>query len=136
MIFYQYISKVIKKNLTPSHSSGLNNISNSLLRKAVRNITVPLSTLFYYEKYFPDKWKITKVVPLHKKDSATTISDHRSVSLPSSISKVMKQLIVNHMTLYLNKHNLLTSEQYVFQKKSSDIIQMIDCHSKWNITSE
>ena len=46
---------------------------------------------------FPDKLKIAKVIPLHKKDDLTSISNYRPISILPSISKIFERVMFNQL---------------------------------------
>ena len=59
-------------NLKPKKSSGLDKIDNILIKELRDLISEPLSTIYsnsLMEGTFPEKMKISKVIPLHKNRS-------------------------------------------------------------------
>ena len=64
---------------------------------------------------FPEKLKIAKVIPIHKKGSLNDISNYRPISLLPSISKILEKLIFKQLSTYLNEHKLLYDSQYGFR---------------------
>ena len=127
------ISKVLK-NLIPSVSFGLGNISTVFLRRTERSITWPLSILFersFSANYIPALWKMTKVVPQHKKGSTTSPASYRPISLVSCISKVMERVIIDQVQIFLQDNNLTTHAQYGLQNGSSKVTQLNEYHSEW-----
>lgn len=55
------------------------------------------------------------VLPIHKKNNASAIANYRPISVLSSFSKVFERIVMNRMTDYLNKFNLIWSCQHDYQ---------------------
>ena len=51
---------------------------------------------------FPDLLKISKVVPLYKKDDDSNLSNYRPISLLPSISKIFEKVLLEQLTTYLD----------------------------------
>ena len=71
-------------------------ISNDLLKQIINEIAIPLEhviNLSIVNGIVPDKMKIAKVIPIHKKGDPLDISNYRPISLLSSISKVLEKII-------------------------------------------
>ena len=68
---------------------------------------------------FPDKLKIAKVIPIHKKGDATTFNNYRPISLLPAISKVLEKMIYDQLSCYLNDSKLLVNNQYGFRSMHS-----------------
>ena len=64
---------------------------------------------------FPEKLKVAKVIPIHKRGSWNDISNYRPISLLSSITKILEKLIFKQLSTYLNEHKLLYDSQYGFR---------------------
>lgn len=47
---------------------------------------------------FPGVFKITTVVPLHKKDNRRLAQDYRSILLLPSLSKILESIMKNRLT--------------------------------------
>ena len=56
---------------------------------------------------------------------------YRSISITSTISKVMEKIIVYQLHEYLAEHNILTPVQFSFSHGHSTILQLINCHLNW-----
>ena len=68
---------------------------------------------------FPDSLKISKVVPLYRKDDQTNLSNYRPISLLPSISKIFEKVLLEQLTTYLDNNNLIHNHQYGFRKRHS-----------------
>ena len=88
-------------NLPNRTSSGIDNISNKLLKQIKHIIVQPLTLIINQpltSGIYPDKFKISKVTSLHKKDNRTAISNYRPISLLPTMSKIIERVI--HSQLY------------------------------------
>ena len=109
-------------DLKPKTSTGVDNISNKLLKFVKNVISEPLSIIINQMLklgIFPDSLKISKVVPLYKKDDQTNLSNYRPISLLPSISKIFEKVLLEQLTTYLDNNNLIHNHQYGFRKRHS-----------------
>ena len=115
------ISRIIS-GLKPKTSTGIDNISNKLLKFVKNVISEPLSIIINQMLklgIFPDLLKISKVVPLYKKDDDSNLSNYRPISLLPSISKIFEKVLLEQLTTYLDNNNLIHNHQYGFRKRHS-----------------
>ena len=68
---------------------------------------------------FSDTLKVSKVIPLYKKDDKQLFFIYRSISLLPLISKTFERVILIQLTEYLNNNNILHKNQYGFRKHHS-----------------
>jgi hypothetical protein len=68
---------------------------------------------------FPEKSKYSIVQPMFKKRDRSVISNYRPNSLQISFSKIFSNITYTRLYDHVNKHNILTAEQYGFRAKSS-----------------
>ena len=109
-------------NLPNKTSSGIDTISNKLLKQIKHNIVQPLTLIINQSLtsgIYPDKFKISKVTPLHKKDDRTAISNYRPISLLPTMSKIIERMIHSQLYAYFNENNLITEQQYGFRPRHS-----------------
>ena len=66
---------------------------------------------------FPDKWKISKIVPVFKSGDKCNISNYRPISLLSNLSKIFERVI--HDRLYPILHQHISMYQHGFIKGRS-----------------
>ena len=68
---------------------------------------------------YPDKFKISKITPLHKKDDRTIVSNYRPISLLPTMSKIIERVMHSQLYAFLNENNLITEQQYGFRSNHS-----------------
>jgi hypothetical protein len=57
---------------------------------------------------FPDRLKLAKVMPLHKKGEHHDIKSYRPMSILSAFSKILEKLMYNRLMPFLFQNNILT----------------------------
>lgn len=105
------------KQLKNKKSSGLDGVSNWLLKKIVTEICEPLAHLAnvsFDSGAFPKIFKIGVIKPLYKKDSIYDIGNYRPVTLLSSISKILEKLFEKRLSCFLRKFKIIAKEQHGF----------------------
>ena len=105
--------------LKPKSSTGVDNISNKLLKSAKTFIVAPLTIIInqmFQVGKFPDLLKISKVLPIYKKDDDSLFSNYRPISLLPSVSKIFERATMIQLTEYLEDNKLIHSNQYGFRK--------------------
>ena len=125
-----YISILRIINDLPNKSrTGFDDISMRLI-KAIKTEIIPALTCIFNQSLntgiFPEKLKIAKVIPIHKKGSLNDISNYRPISLLPSISKIWEKLILKQLSTYLNEHKLLYDSQYCFRAGHSTELASIE----------
>ncbi len=68
---------------------------------------------------FPDKLKIAKIIPVHKKDEETLFTNYRSISLLLAISKIFEKVIFKKLYNFFQEKKLLYNAQYGFRTEHS-----------------
>jgi len=68
---------------------------------------------------FPSKLKISKVNPIHKKDSKLKVSNYRPISLLSNINKIIEKVVHLQLYSFLEKNNCIYDLQFGFRQKHS-----------------
>ena len=87
----------------------MDEISNKTLKVLKNEIAAPLTVIInqmLYTGIFPDALKVSKVIPLYKKDDKQLFSNYRPISLLPSISKIFEKVILIQLTEYLNNNNI------------------------------
>lgn len=68
---------------------------------------------------FPHELKLAKVIPVFKGGGATDIHNYRPISLLPIFSKLYERMINDRLTSFFRKYDIITKEQYGFQKHKS-----------------
>lgn len=71
--------------------------------------------LFLISGVVPDQLKIARVIPLFKSGDKSTFTNYR----PVSVLPVLERVIYNRLLDYLNKHKILSDNQFGFRKHHS-----------------
>ena len=112
---------IILKN-TKVFFKGLDNQSGHFLRDGAKVLAKPITdicNLSITSGKCPDSCKLAKLKPIYKKDSLTEASKYRPISLLPLIPKVIKKVIHNQTSAFLNSRNLLYNYQSGFRKNHS-----------------
>ena len=113
----------IINSLKPKPSSGNDNLSNRII-KFIKDVIIEPLTIIINQMLntgiFPEKLKISKVVPLYKKDNKKTFSNYRPISLLPSISKIFERAIFLQLSDYFESNSLIERNQYGFRKQHSN----------------
>jgi hypothetical protein len=99
------IDKIIK-SLKSKNTYGYDEISNRIIKLSSPYIISPLTHICnaaLSSGVFPDRLKYAIVKSIYKKGSKQDISNHRSISLLSSFSKVFEKLIYNRLYSFGNE---------------------------------
>ena len=91
-------------------------------------MALPLKLLFkttLEEGTFPEDWKKSNVVTIHKKESKNLIKNYRLFSLFPIFSKILERLIFNSMFNFFRQNNLFTKCQSGFIPGDSCVAQLL-----------
>lgn len=122
----------IISNLDPNKSPGHDDIGNLLIKRVASCICKPLTMIFNLSistGTVPNDLKIAKIIPIYKKDSADTYSNYRPISLLPCFAKILERIIFNRSTNFIDKHAILSNNQFGFRPKHSTsmaIVEMVD----------
>ena len=110
--------------LKNSNSSGTDEISNSLLKQVGVYIVTPLThiiNLSLEQGIYPERLKVSNVIPLHKKGDSHMVINYRGISLSPSLSKIFESSVNMQLMPFLLANKMLSNSQHGFTtKKSTD----------------
>ena len=111
----------IMKNQKPKLSFGLDTINNKLVKIYHEELSEPMTTTInksMESNYVPSLFKIARIIPLYKKNSANEFGNYRPVSLLSALSKILEKVVCQQMMKFFRDNDLLSKTQYGFRAKS------------------
>lgn len=117
--------------LNPNKATGPDAISNRMLKAVAKEVSVPLSIIFnrsFREGIFAEIWKVSNVLPLHKKGDKSILSNYRPVSLLSGVSKLQERVVFKNVYNFLHENNILYKYQSGFLPNHSTTFQLIDIY--------
>ena len=68
---------------------------------------------------FPECWKNSKTVPIHKRGNKSDVSNYRPVSCVPTAYKVLEDVIFAQLSEYFETHSLLPQQQHGFRSGQS-----------------
>ena len=83
--------------------------------------------------YFPDKWKISKVLPTYKDDIKSDPNNYRPISILPIVSKIIKKVIFNQLYEYIISNNLLADVQHGFRHTHSALTALFEATNNWYV---
>ena len=105
-------------------SSGHDGLSTKMIKLCSPFISVFLANIFNKcvdRAYFPDAYKIAKIVAFLKEGEKENPSNYRPICLLTVFSKNFEKLIYKRMLVFINKNNIIIPEQFGFREKHSCI---------------
>ena len=115
------IKKIINE-LPSKCSSGVDNISNVLLKELSDILCKPLCLLTnrsMQSGIFPDLMKLVEVIPLYKGKSRESETNYRPVSLLTTMSKIVEKIVYSRVYKFLTKTGQICESQYGFRSNHS-----------------
>ena len=94
----------IVKNFKDGKAPGVDDIPISIIKKTVDVISDPLVSIInssLSSGVFPDKLKISKIIPIHKSDDASLVQNYRPISILPALSKIFERAVYNRIFQFL-----------------------------------
>ena len=115
--------------LPTDKSPGYDEIPPKIVKKSALFILKPLTHIYnlsFLQGYVPDKLKLAKVVPIHKKNDIYHPGNYRPISLLSVFNKLLEKLMFYRIYSFLEKFNILFEHQFGFRQKYSTVLALIE----------
>ena len=112
----------IINQLDTSKSVGPNSIPPKLIKTIASIISIPISKICnksFKTNIVPDLLKLSRINPLHKKDSKVKISNYRPISILSNINKILEKLMFKRLYHFLETHKCIYELQFGFRAHHS-----------------
>ena len=130
---YDMVYNLLQK-MDTSKATGLDGISPTILKLAAPVISKFLTEIFNKSidtGIFPDSWKVSKVLPLFKKDDKLDMNNYRPISILSAVTKVFEKLLYEQLYQYLEENSILTKHQSGFRSHHSTLTALLDATNEW-----
>ena len=130
------LTKVTKtlKSLSNSRSTGIDELDNYSVKLAADLIAQPihhLVTLSIMNSKFPQSWKFSKVIPLHKKEDVLERKNYRPVAILSPVSKVLEKIIYEEIYSYFSSNKLFHPNLHGYRKHRSTQTALLQMYNRW-----
>ena len=127
-------SKKILKGLSSSRSTGIDELDNYSLKLAADIVFQPIHhivCLSIIQCKFPDIWKYSKVIPLHKKGDMTDRKNYRPVAILSPVSKVVEKIVYEQIYDYFTRNRLFHPNLHGYRRNRSTQTALIQVYDRW-----
>ena len=121
------LMKIIR-NLKVHKAHGHDDISIRMIKICDKSILKPLILLFensIKSSYYPDIWKKSNIIPVHKKNDKQLVNNYRPISLLPIFGKIFEKIIFNRIYNFLSEENLLNNKQSGFRPSDSCVNQLL-----------
>ena len=120
-------------NLNPNKATGIDNIPAKILKISSNCISQSLSSIInstFETGIFPNKWKIAKISPISKGNTAVCRDNYRPISVITCLSKICESCVNNQMIEHDQEfQTFFEPSQYAYKKHSltvTALIQVLD----------
>ena len=128
------VNKVIQ-SIKNSTSTGVDWIDNRCLKMAIKELTPAITRIINLSistSTFPSSYKISKLVPILKKDSKQMqCNSWRPVNQLVSIGKLVERVMFGQLVAYLEDNNLLHPRQHGGRSGHSTTTALIEMYDQW-----
>ena len=126
--------KKVLKSLSNSRSTGIDELDNFSVKLAAESISQPIHhivTLSIMQKKFPESWKYSKVLPLHKKDDQLEMKNYRPMAILSPLSKVLEKIVYEQIYSYFSRNQLFHPNLHGYRKNLSTQTALLQMYDRW-----
>ena len=119
------LMKIIR-NLNVHKAHGYDDISLRVIKICDKSILKPLILLFENstKSSYPDIWKKSNIIPVHKKNDKQLVNNYRPISLLPIFGKIFEKIIFNRIHNFISEENMLNHNQSGFHPSDSCVNQL------------
>ena len=121
------ILKIVRA-LNPHKAHGYDDIFIRMIKICDKSLLKPLMILFKIStksSHYPDIWKRSNIIPVHKKNDKQLVINYRPISLLPIFGKIFEKIIFNKIYCFLIEEKLLNPNQSGFRQSDSCINQLL-----------
>lgn len=114
------------KRLDLNKGPGPDGVPPLFLSRCADPLSMPLFLIFNRSiktGQFPDKWKVSKIVPIHKSGRKEMVCNYRPISIISTMAKVFESLVFVY--IYNNIKHMLHKQQHGFVSQRSTTTNLL-----------
>ena len=122
-------TRKIIKEMNSKSSYGFDGISSKLLKQLEQILIDPLTHIInqsLISGIYPDKLKLAKIVPIHKKGNIYQVENYRPISILPAISKIFEKVVFEQLYTYFTHNKYLFPSQYGFRKMHSTELALLE----------
>ena len=115
-------------------SLSIDQLDNYSVKIAGDYVAGPLHhviSLSIMQQKFPSCWKLTKIVPLHKKKSTLKPENYRPVAILSPLSKVLEKAVYEQVYGYFSKNRIFTPALHGYRGGRSTLTALLTMYDRW-----
>ena len=105
-------------NVLKNKKGHMDEIPVHIIKQNKDLFAMPLTILFNQSVEsgtFPERFKLAKIIPIHKTGCKSDLSNYRPISILSTFSKIFETLMKNQLILFLKQRNILNNRQFGFR---------------------
>ena len=124
----------IIKDLKNTKSSGMDFIDTWVVKLIAKEILPALThivNISISKAEFPHSWKVSKVVPLLKKDDPLLCKNYRPVSLLPVFSKILERAVFIQLVHYLEFNSLLNTNHHGGRQYHNTATALLQMYDQW-----
>ena len=126
--------KKLLKNLKNSKSTSIDEIDNFCVKISAEVLAEPLHhiiTLSIMQRKFPSSWKLSKVIPLHKKESKLMSKNYRPVAILSPFSKILEKVAYEQLYQYFSDNKIFHPNLHGYRQHRSTQTALMTMYDRW-----
>ena len=115
-------------------TSVLEILTRKMLKAVATNISAPVTKLFNLSistGMFPNKWKVSSVVPIPKSADKRNPGNYRPISLLPVLSKLLERHIFSLLSKHLDQSHPISDSQWGFQAGKSTTTALLETTNNW-----
>ena len=119
------------KNKTSISIGQLDKYSVKLVADVIAKPLHHVISLSILQEKFPECWKQTKIVPLHKKGSVLSKENYRPAAILSPFSKVLEKVVYHQIYSYFERNRILHPSLHGYRKGRSTMTALLSLYERW-----
>ena len=127
------VNKLLKglKNSKSTSVDGLDNFCIKISADIIAPVLHHIITLSINQNRFPESWKYSKVIPLHKKGSKLERKNYRPVAILSPLSKILEKIVYEQIYQYFSRNKIFHQNLHGYRENRSTQTALLAMYDKW-----